>query len=71
MTAYTAADLQRLDAAIAKGVTEWEMAGQRIRYRSVDDMLKARAHIEAQIAAASSTPSSARRRFTFSTARGF
>lgn len=71
MTAYTAADLMRLDAAIANGMTSLEIAGRRISYRSIDEMLKARAHIEAQIAAASSPQPSARRRVTFSTARGF
>jgi roadblock/LC7 domain-containing protein len=70
--AYTSADLDKLDRAIAGGVLEWQHAGRRIRYQSMDDMLKARAHVSAQITAAASTSQNAgaTRRFKFQTGRG-
>lgn len=57
--AYTQADLNRLDAAIASEELEVEVDGVRTRYRSMDELLKARNHVATNLVAA--TPSTARR----------
>lgn len=49
--AYTSADLARIDAAIASGVTEIEYAdGSRVRYRSLAELRAAKADIKASLA---------------------
>jgi hypothetical protein len=74
--AFTQTDLDNLDAAIASGHRVVHAEGRRVEYGSVDDMLRARAHIAGQIAAASGTgagTNSQRRgvyRFQFTTSRG-
>ena len=68
--AYTTADLDRLDRAIASGTLTVEVGGRKITYHDVDALLKARAHVAATLAAASGQPSAgAFRRFTFATQR--
>ncbi|AZV00195.1 MULTISPECIES: phage head-tail joining protein [Paracoccus] len=47
--AYTAADLAALKANIAKGVTSLEVAGEKVTFRSLDEMLKLAAVIEAEL----------------------
>lgn len=53
-TSYTAADLARMEQALASGelVVEVELGGerQRVEYRSVDQLLKAIAYVRAQLA---------------------
>lgn len=56
--AYTQADLDRIEAAIASEELEVEVDGMRTRYRSIDDLIKARDLIKGQIAAA--TPAAQR-----------
>ena len=71
--ALTQADLERLDAAIASESLEVQMGDRRIRYRSMDELIAARAHVAQQLAAAAASASGTRRgtrRYTFSTARG-
>ena len=76
--AFTQTDLDNLDAAIASGHRVVHAEGRRVEYGSIDDMLRARAHIAGQIAAASGTGAGAgtnsqRRgvfRFQFTTSRG-
>ena len=74
--AFTQTDLDNIDAAIASGHRVVHAEGRRVEYGSVDDMLRARAHIAGQIAAASGTgagTTSQRRgvfRFQFTTSRG-
>jgi hypothetical protein len=55
--AITQADIDKLDAAIAGtgAVEEMEVAGQRYRFRSIDDMLKLRAVLQQQLNAGSGT----------------
>lgn len=48
----TQADVDRLDAAIATSVLEVELDGERVRYRSVDELRAARAHTAQVVAAA-------------------
>ncbi|MCB1902328.1 MAG: hypothetical protein KDH16_23775 [Rhodocyclaceae bacterium] len=70
--AYTSTDLQRLDAAIAGGTLSIELAGRRVVYRSMDELLKARAHVAAELAAAANAGAAngATRHFAFKTLRG-
>ncbi|MEW6257415.1 MAG: hypothetical protein AB1592_15785 [Pseudomonadota bacterium] len=52
-TSYTAADLARMEQALASGelVVEVELGGerQRVEYRSVDQLLKAIAYVRGQL----------------------
>lgn len=68
--ALSSTDLDKLDAAIAQGALTVEFNGRRMTYRSVDELLAARAHVAAQIAAAEATRKGATKRYTFSTLRG-
>lgn len=52
--AYTQTDLDRLDAMIASGTLEMTYDGKRVVYRDMNQMLRARAHVASQIAAAGS-----------------
>lgn len=47
--AYTQADLDRIEAAIASEELEVEVDGVRTRYQSIDQLLKAREFIASQI----------------------
>lgn len=47
--AYTVEDLAALKANIAKGVTSLEVAGEKVQFRSLDEMLKLVAVIEAEL----------------------
>lgn len=66
--ALTPTDLAALDAAIAMGELEVEVAGRRVRYRSVDELIKARAHV-AGVIAQSETRRGAAYRVNFATSR--
>lgn len=68
--ALSSTDLDKLDAAIAQGALTVEFNGRRMTYRSVDELLAARSHVAAQIAAAAATRNGATKRYTFSTFRG-
>lgn len=49
------ADLDRLDAMIASGVLSTFYDGKKVEYRSMDELMRARAHIAAQIQTAVTT----------------
>lgn len=66
--AYSQADLDALDKAIAGSTLEVQYADRRVKYRSMDELLQARQHVANQLAAASGRRS--HHRFTFATARG-
>lgn len=66
--AYTSTDLEALDQAIASGQLEVEFGDRRVKYRSMSELLEARRHVAAQIAAAAGRKS--HHRYVFSTARG-
>lgn len=68
--AYTQADLDRLDAAIAGGELSVTVDGKSVTYRSVQDLMAAREHVQAQIARTAGQPRRAVFRFTFGTHRG-
>ena len=68
--AYTQADLDSLDKAIASGALSLELAGRRITYRSVEQLLAARAHVAGELAKASAPRRGASYRYRFTTGRG-
>lgn len=71
--AFTQTDLDNINTAIATGELSVEVNGRKVVYRSVDDLLKARAVMQADLAATVTASSSPRRgafRVTFATHRG-
>jgi hypothetical protein len=69
--AYTQSDLDNLDAAIASGHLTVRVEGRWIEYRSLPELMQARAHVANQMTAA--TAGTERRgvfRFRFTTSRG-
>ena len=73
--AFTQTDLDNINTAIATGELSVEVAGRRVVYRSIDDLLKARTLIASDLgsAAGAAAGSSTRRgayRVTFATHRG-
>lgn len=74
--AFTQTDLDNLNAAITYGELAVEVNGRKVVYRSVDDLIKARALVLGELSAASSASvgvNGSRRgsyRVTFSTHRG-
>jgi len=71
--AHTQTDLDNIKSALASGEQSVEVDGRKVVYRSVDDLIKARDQIAAELAANSSAQSVRRGTFAvrFSTARGF
>lgn len=71
--AYTSADLDALDAAITDDALEVEYDGRRTKFRSMSELLAARAHVKAELAAAAASSSGGRTgpwRFTCVSSRG-
>jgi hypothetical protein len=64
--ALTQTDLDAIDLAIASSELEVRLEGRSVKYRSTDELLKARAHIAELLA----TPSRSSFRFGFTTLRG-
>lgn len=73
--AFTQTDLDAVNAAVASGELKIEVAGRMVMYRSIDELIKARDIISAELAATATAGTSAVRRGSyavrFSTARGF
>lgn len=66
--AYTQADLDALDRAIASSKLEVQLGDRRVRYRTMDELIMARNHVAAQL---SSVPGrTSFKRYNFSTLRG-
>lgn len=70
--ALSQTDLDALDTAIAASELEVELEGRRVRYRSIDELLKARAHVAGVIAgpAPGTLRTRTSYRFNFATSRG-
>lgn len=69
--AWTAQDVARLKAAIAKGHQQVRIGDQQITYQSTSDMLAALKRMEAEVEAAAAAPRRpATSRYTFTTLRG-
>lgn len=73
--AFTQTDLDAVNAAVASGELKIEVAGRMVMYRSIDELIKARDIISAELAATATANTSSVRRGSysvrFSTARGF
>lgn len=54
--AYTQEQADALRAAIAKGVTSFEIAGRKVTYRSLDEMNQILGAMEADLATGTRTP---------------
>lgn len=54
--AYTTADLEAVEKALARGETEVSYGDRTVKYRSVQDLQKVRRAIKAELAEASSSP---------------
>lgn len=63
--AYTQTDIENLEKAIAQGALTVEIDGERVTYRSVDQLQQALSHVKASIA----TSSASLNRQTFATHR--
>lgn len=68
--ALTQNDLDALDAAIATAELEVEIEGRRVRYRTTEQLLQARAHVAAVLANGSPARRTSSFRFNFTTSRG-
>lgn len=68
--ALTQTDLDALDAAIATAELEVQIDGRKVRYRSTDELIKARNHVAQVLASGSSTARTGAYRFNFTTSRG-
>jgi len=68
--AVTQADIDALNEAIASGERQVTLGGQSITYRSVDDLIKARADLEAQLAKQSGK-TRPRRVYLYQNGRGY
>lgn len=68
--AFTQADLDAIDAAIASGELTVSHNGRTVTYRSMDDLFKARDRIANLIALQASRRAGSSFRFNFKTARG-
>lgn len=73
--AFTQTDLDNINTAIAAGELHVRTSnGSQVTYRSVDELLKARATVQSDLAAAASATASTTRRgslrVTFTTHRG-
>ena len=68
--ALTQTDLDALDAAIAASELEVQVEGRRVRYRSIDELMKARSHVAEVVGSASRTTGRSAFRFNFTTQRG-
>lgn len=64
---YTQSDLERLDRAIASSQLTVQYGERRVTFRSMDELLRARQHVESQLKASSGRSVY---RFTFATGRG-
>lgn len=73
--AFTQTDLDAVNAAVASGELKIEVAGRMVMYRTIDELIKARDIISAELAATATASTSAVRRGSyavrFSTSRGF
>jgi hypothetical protein len=54
--AYTQADLEKLDRAIAGSQLEVQYDGKRVRFRSTDELMRARAHVERELSTGKGRP---------------
>ncbi len=69
--ALSQTDLDALDTAIASAELEVEIEGRRVKYRSTNELLRAREHVRQVVAGATgSATQRAAYGYTFTTQRG-
>lgn len=71
--AFTQTDLDNINAAVATGELSVEVNGRKVVYRNMDDLIKARNIIQAELAGAAAGATTPRRgsyQVRFTTARG-
>lgn len=68
--AFTQTDLDAVNAAIASGELTVKHNGREVTYRSMEDLLKARATITSELATVASGTRGGSYRFAFKTGRG-
>lgn len=73
--ALTQTDLNNLDSAIASGELKVQVDGRSVEYRSIGELLRARAHVAAVLATAGADGRPAKRhgsvyQFSFKSGRG-
>lgn len=68
--ALTQTDLDAIDAAISRAELEVQLEGRRVRYRSMDELLKARQHVASVLSAAETSSRRRSYRFDMTTGRG-
>jgi hypothetical protein len=66
----TSADLDALDRAIASAELEVDIDGRRVRYRSTQELIAARAHLASVLATQQSGRRRASYQYQMTTARG-
>ena len=67
--ALTQSDLDALDTAIASSELDVRLEGRSVKYRSTDELLKARAHVAAVLNTGAAGTSRSSFRFAFTTQR--
>lgn len=67
--ALTQTDLDALDAAIAASELEVQVEGRRVRFRSTEELIKARSHVADVVGSASRTTARSAFRFNFTSQR--
>lgn len=67
--ALTQADLDALDVAIASAELEVRLEGRSVKYRSTDELMKARQHVAEVLAGASGRTQRVSYRYSFITQR--
>lgn len=68
--AFTQTDLDAVNSAIASGELTVKHNGREVTYRSMEDLLKARATITNELSTVASGTRGGSYRFTFTTGRG-
>lgn len=68
--ALTQSDLDALDSAIASNELRVEFDGRMVIYRSIPELISARAHVASVLAAATRPARTGGFRFRFTTSRG-
>ena len=65
------ADLDALNAAIASGEKQVALGAQQVTYRSIDELIKARNDLEAQLNAQNATAPKSRQTRLYHKGRGY
>ena len=67
----TQADIDALNAAIASGEKQVALGAQQVTYRSIDELIRARNTLQAELDAQSSTAVKSRQTLLYQKGRGY